>query len=176
MNIVEKKRTSKLAEYCLQCFFPMVTVKNKTDSDKHSQKRRAVTRRRKKNRHTCLNTSCLEHFWICLKHTDQKRTLIEAHYKEFSIWDQQIPAQISETHMASKLDLGKSSQTQNQAQSRRKKATPQKGLPETHPGAVRPTSGANTPKLLDLKRKIRSRIHTTSFLLTEMTTPIQSPT
>ena len=111
MNIVEKKRTSKLAEYCLQCFFPMVTVKNKTDSDKHSQKRRAVTRRRKKNRHTCLNTSCLEHFWICLKHTDQKRTLIEAHYKEFSIWDQQIPAQISETHMASKLDLGKSSQT-----------------------------------------------------------------
>ena len=148
MNIVEKKRTSKLAEYCLQCFFPMVTVKNKTDSDKHSQKRRAVTRRRKKNRHTCLNTSCLEHFWICLKHTDQKRTLIEAHYKEFSIWDQQIPAQTFENQRDSKLDRGKPSHPNNQAQRRRKKAmaisTPQDGHPETNLGAVKPASDTNT--------------------------------
>ena len=157
MNIVEKKRTSKLAEYCLQCFSPTVVVKNKTDSNKHSQKRCSVSRR-KKHKHTCLNTSCLEHSWICSKHADENRPLIEAHYKEFSIWDQQIPAQTSETHMDSTLDLGKSSQTKNQAQRRRKRVTPQKGPSETHHGVARPTSGTDRPKLQDLRSKIRSRI------------------
>ena len=63
-----------------------------------------LNKERRKNKHTCLNTSCLEHSWICLKHTDENRPLIEAHYNEFNIWDQQIPAQISKTHMANKLD------------------------------------------------------------------------
>ena len=48
-------------------------------------------------------------------------------------------------------------------------------LTETHPGWTRPTPDANMSKLPGLKSRLCSRIHTTKFLLTEMTTPVQSP-
>ena len=52
-------------------------------------------------------------------------------------------------------------------------ATPQGGPTETYLGAAKPALDTYTPKLLDLRHKIHSRIHTTSFLLTKMTTPIK---
>ena len=104
----------------------MVTVKSKTDSNKHNQKRCSVSRA-KKHKHTCLNTTCLEYSRICLKHTDEKRPLIEAHYNEFNIWDQQIPAQISETHMANKLYLEKTQQNPKPSTTKEEKdGTPNK--------------------------------------------------
>ena len=128
MNLDEKKRTSKLAEYCLQCFSPMVTVKNKMDCNKHNQNRCSVSSK-KKHKYTCLNTSCLKHSWICQKHADENIPLIEAHYNEFNTWDQQIPAQITETHMPNKLGPEKSNKTQKQAQPAKKKTAPQTGGP-----------------------------------------------
>ena len=90
----------------MQCFSPMVVVKNRTDSNRHNQKRCSVSIR-KKHKYTCLNVSCLEHSWTCSEHADDNRPLTEAHYKEFSIWGQHIPAQTFKNQRDSKLDQGK---------------------------------------------------------------------
>ena len=37
MNLAEKKRTSKLAEYCLRCFAPKVIIKSALDCNRHHQ-------------------------------------------------------------------------------------------------------------------------------------------
>ena len=83
MNSVEKKKTAKAAEYCLQCLVPNVRIKNKTDSNKHNQKRCSVTINMK-HKYTCLNTSCLKHSWACIAHAEENRPLTDAHRKELS--------------------------------------------------------------------------------------------
>ena len=124
MNLAEKERTSKLAEYCLRCLSPKVTIKNKNDCNKHHQTRCSVSSK-KKHKFTCLNTSCLKH-WICQEHTDENTPLIEAHYNEFDTWDQHIPVQISEPHTPNKPCPEKPHRAQNKDQ-RRKRQHPKHG-------------------------------------------------
>ena len=58
MNLSEKKRTSKLAEYCLRCFAPKVVIKNTIDCNKHHQTDCYVSGTNK-HKFSCLNKACL---------------------------------------------------------------------------------------------------------------------
>ena len=81
MNLTEKKRTTKLAEYCLRCFAPKVFIKSQLDGNRHHQTRCYVSGKNK-HKFSCLNTTCLKHSWICQDHVDENKPLLAAHYKE----------------------------------------------------------------------------------------------
>ena len=97
MDLAEKKRTSKLAEYCLKCFAPNVFIKNTLDCNRH-HKTKCYVSGTNKHKFSCLNTSCLKHSWICQNHVDENRPLLAAHYKEFDTMGQQIPTPAPASH------------------------------------------------------------------------------
>ena len=82
MNLSEKKRTSKLAKYCLRCFAPKVVIKNTIDCNKHHQTECYVSGTNK-HKFSCLSKTCLKHSWICQDHVNENKPLLAAHYKEF---------------------------------------------------------------------------------------------
>ena len=64
----------------------------------------------------------------------------------------------------------------NKKDHRQKETTEDNQLPTTSPNKnLDPDLDANMSKLPGLRSRLRSRIYTTKYLLTEMTTPIQSP-
>ena len=100
MNLAEKKRTSKLAEYCLRCFAPKVIIKSTLDYNRHHQTDCNVSSTNK-HKFSCLNKSCLQHSWICSDHSDENRPLLDAHYKESENNNQLIPLPRSTSHILS---------------------------------------------------------------------------
>ena len=95
MNLAERTRTSKLAQYCLRCFAPRLVIK-RTNCNKHHQIKCYVSST-KKHKFTCLNKTCLKHSWFCQDHVDENAPLLAAHYEEFNLQGQQILAPTSAT-------------------------------------------------------------------------------
>ena len=153
MNNVERRKTAKTAEYCLQCLSPNVRIKHKTDSNRHNQRRCAVSIKRK-HKYTCLNTSCLTHSWTCTTHAEENRPLTEAHYRELRTWGQYMPNQTTPDHSKAK-----------QRQARKN------NLERTSPKRT----AKPTPGLQDLTATIKSRITTSNYRLAAMMTPIRNP-
>ena len=96
MDINEKKNTALEAEYCLRCFAPKIYVKTGIDVIKHHEDE-CYVKGTNKHKFTCLNKSCVKHSWICQDHVDENTLLLAAHYEEFNLQGQQIPAPTSAT-------------------------------------------------------------------------------
>ena len=89
MNLAEKERTSKLAEYCLRCFAPKVFPRNTPDCNEDCQHECYVSSTNK-HKYSCLTKTCLKHSWICEDHIDENKPLRDAHYWDFDSIDQHI--------------------------------------------------------------------------------------
>ena len=71
MDLAERAKVAKLAQYCPQCFAPKLIIK-KNNCKKHLQNRCYVSSE-KKHKFTCLNKTCLTHSWICQDQEDENR-------------------------------------------------------------------------------------------------------
>ena len=95
MDLAERARIAKLAQYCPRCFAPRLIIK-RNNCNKHLQNRCYVSST-KKHKFTCLNKTCLKHSWICQDHIDKNKPLIDAHIEEFNLQSQQTPTPTSQT-------------------------------------------------------------------------------
>ena len=83
MDVAEKARISKLAQYCPRCFAPKLIIK-RNNCNKHLKIRCHVSSK-KKHKFTCLNKACLTHSWICKDHIKENIPLLNAHHEELQM-------------------------------------------------------------------------------------------